>query len=202
MNQFLTEFWSISADEMLKTLNTNKSGLTNIEAGKRLLEFGSNLLKPRKRTDVFTLVISQFKSPIILILFIAIGLSFFLNDPVDAFIILLIVVVSGLLGFWQEHSASDAVEKLLSMVQIKASVIREGVVTEISVEQIVPEISLPLRQVMLFQATGYLWNQKTFLLMKPCLQERHFLLKRRGQSYPKKRFLVRGVTLCGWVHML
>ncbi len=62
----------------------------------------------------------------------------FLHDPVDASIILTIVVISGLLGFWQEHGASNAVQKLLAMVQIKAAVLRDGNQQEIPVEEIVP----------------------------------------------------------------
>ena len=63
---------------------------------------------------------------------------FFLHDPVDAFIILTIVFASGLLEFWQERSATNAVEKLLSIVQIKAAVRRDGGPQEIPVEEIVP----------------------------------------------------------------
>ena len=90
------------------------------EARDRLSRYGSNLLKPRKRSDSFTLLLAQFKSPLALILFFATGLSFFLGNAVDAFIILAIVLASGLLGFWQERGASNAVEKLLSIVRIKA----------------------------------------------------------------------------------
>jgi Mg2+-importing ATPase len=57
---------------------------------------------------------------------------------VDASIILIIVVVSGLLGFWQEHSATNAVEKLLAMVQIKAAILRDKNQQELPVEDIVP----------------------------------------------------------------
>jgi P-type Mg2+ transporter len=87
---------------------------------------------------VLTLLLAQFKSPLILILLFATGLSFFLHDPVNAFIILTIVLVSGLLGFWQEHSATNAVQKLLAIVQIKAAVLRDGSRTEIPIEEIVP----------------------------------------------------------------
>jgi Mg2+-importing ATPase len=138
MNQTLQSFCSISVAEMLKKLETAKEGLTSDEAKKRLTLYGANLIKPKKRTDILTLLLSQFKSPIILILLFATGLSFFLRDPVDAIIILVIVLVSGLLGFWQEHSASNAVEKLLSIVQIKASVMRDGISKEIPIEEIVP----------------------------------------------------------------
>ncbi|MCX6223225.1 MAG: HAD-IC family P-type ATPase, partial [Bacteroidia bacterium] len=138
INQIPTSFWSISVPEMLQKLETAKGGLTSNEAKKRLALYGSNLLKPKKRSDVLSLLLSQFKSPIILILLFATALSFFLRDPIDAFIILLIVLVSGLLGFWQERSASNAVEKLLSIVQIKAAVMRDGSSKEIPVEEIVP----------------------------------------------------------------
>ena len=131
-------FWSLSTTEMPQQLQTAKEGLTAEEAGERLRRYGSNLLKPPKRSDVFTLLIAQFKSPPILILFFATGLSFFLHDPVDAFIILAIVLVSGLLGFWQERGASNAVEKLLSIVRIKACALRDGSAKEIPVEEIVP----------------------------------------------------------------
>jgi len=53
-------------------------------------------------------------------------------------LILSIVIVSGLLGFWQERGASNAVAKLLSIVQIKAAVMRDGSSKEIPVEEIVP----------------------------------------------------------------
>ena len=138
MNQHSLAFWSLSATELLQQLQTAKEGLTGKEARQRLARYGANRLKPPKRSDVFTLLLAQFKSPLILILLSATALSFFLGDPVDAFIILTIVVVSGLLGFWQERSATNAVEKLLAIVQIRASVLRDGGPKDIPVEEIVP----------------------------------------------------------------
>ena len=123
---------------MLQRLETSKEGLTGDEARQRLARYGPNLLKPQKRSNVLTLLLAQFKSPIILILLVATGLSLFLHDAVDAVIILSIVIVSGLLGFWQERGASNVVEKLLSIVQIKAAVRRDGSSQDIPVEQIVP----------------------------------------------------------------
>ncbi len=131
-------FWNISTEELLDKLKVTQDGLTSSEAADRLSSFGANRLKPPKRSDFLTLLLSQFKSPIILILLFATGLSFFLHDPADAAIILTIVVVSGLLGFWQEYSATDAVKKLLAIVQIKATVLRDGKKQEIHVEEIVP----------------------------------------------------------------
>jgi Mg2+-importing ATPase len=119
MNQRALAFWSISGTEILQHLGTTKEGLSGDEARQRLARYGSNLLKPQERSDVLTLLLAQFKSPLILIFLFATGLSFFLHDPVNALIILTIVLVSGLLGYWQEHSAANAVEKLLAIVQIR-----------------------------------------------------------------------------------
>ena len=138
MNQLPSAFWSVSANETLQQLGAAREGLSGEEARQRLARYGSNLLKPQKRSNVLTLLLAQFKSPLILILLFATGMSFFLHDPVNALIILAIVLVSGLLGFWQEYSATSAVEKLLAMVQIKASVLRDGKPNEIPVEEIVP----------------------------------------------------------------
>jgi Mg2+-importing ATPase len=112
--------------------------LTQDEAEKRLSKYGSNLLRPKKRSGKLTLLLTQFKSPLIIILIFAGGLSFFLGDSVNAVIILTIILISSLLGFWQERGAANAIEKLLAIVQTKATVLRDGQSREIPVEKIVP----------------------------------------------------------------
>ncbi len=138
MNQHGDPFWSIAVTDLLQQLQTTPQGLSQQESDQRLIQYGANLLKPKKRSDTLTLLLAQFQSPIIVILIVAAGLAFFLNDPTDTIIILTIVFVSGLLGFWQERGAADAVAKLLAIVQIKANVLREGIPQEIPVEMIVP----------------------------------------------------------------
>ena len=138
MNHGQSPFWNVPSLELLQQLQTTPQGLTSEEAQQRLLHYGSNLLKPKKKSDALTLLIAQFKSPIILILIFAAGLSLFLQDSINAVIILVIVLVSGLLGFWQERGAVNAVEKLLAIVQIKATVVRDGDSKEVPLEEIVP----------------------------------------------------------------
>ena len=58
--------------------------------------------------------------------------------PTNSIIIITIILVSSLLGFWQERGAANAVEKLLAIVETKATVLRDGTPKEISVEKIVP----------------------------------------------------------------
>ena len=136
--QSVSAFWSFPPADLLAQLESSPQGLSPGEAQRRLARLGANLLRPKGRTDSLTLLLAQYKSPIILILVFACILSFALGDQADALIILAILLVSGLLGFWQERGATNAVAKLLAIVQIKATVRRQGEPQEIPVEEIVP----------------------------------------------------------------
>ena len=119
-------------------LNATEAGLDEKEAQKRLKRYGANLLKPSKKLHSLSLLLSQFKSPIILLLIFAACLSFYLHQVTGASIILIIISISGLLGFWQERRAADAVAGLLSIIQIRASVLRDRMQKEVLTEYIVP----------------------------------------------------------------
>jgi P-type Mg2+ transporter len=126
MNSQIPPFWSLSTNRVLEQMHSPTTGLSHQDAQQRLSKYGANSLTQKRKSSPLTLLLNQFKSPIILILIFAAALSMFLQDAADAIIILTIVLISGLLGFWQEHGASDAVEKLLALVQVKATVLREG----------------------------------------------------------------------------
>jgi len=127
----------LPVDELLVRLQTSPLGLATAEARRRLPHAIANALKPPKRSDPFVLLLAQFKSPIILILLFAACLSLFLHAHTDALIVLSIVLLSGLLSFWQEKGAADAVEKLLGIVQTKTVVLRDGKEVEIPTEEVV-----------------------------------------------------------------
>ncbi|MEH1825790.1 MAG: magnesium-translocating P-type ATPase [Nostoc sp.] len=137
MNPQLSTFWSLSTDQVLQQMHSTTAGLSRQDAKQRLSEFGANSLKQKHKSSAWILLLNQFKSPIILILIFAAVLSIFLKDAADAIIILTIVFISGLLGFWQEQGASNAVEKLLALVQVKATVLRDGQSQEIPNEEVV-----------------------------------------------------------------
>ena len=132
------KYWGTPQSDLLAQLNAKMEGLSSAEAKQRLIQYGANLLKPPKRSDALALLIAQFKSPIILTLIFAAGLSAFLHDPADAIIIIAIVLISGLLGFWQEKGAVDALEKMLAIVKIKTTVLRDDTQQDIALEDVVP----------------------------------------------------------------
>jgi Mg2+-importing ATPase len=82
--------------------------------------------------------LSQFKSPITLLLILAASLSAGLGDAADTVIILVIVLISSCLGYWQERGAENAVQALLKLVQLHCDVLRDGKQKAIPVEAAVP----------------------------------------------------------------
>lgn len=131
-------FWHISAQALLDKLHSSPRGLKSREAARRLKKVGKNQLAETRGHTLCALFLSQFKSPLVLLLLGAALLSFSLNDKMDALIILLIVFASSLLSFLQERGAMRAVEKLAALVKVKVLVIREGNKVEVDLEQIVP----------------------------------------------------------------
>ena len=144
--QDFSEFWSLPEEELGNLLRpeseipgpleTVRSGLDSGEARRRLDD--ASIIEAKGGKGIFTLLLSQFKSPIILILLFATGLSFFLHDPFDAIIILSIVAVSGFLGFFQEYGANETVKKLMAVLKSTSRVLRDGLEARVPSEEIVP----------------------------------------------------------------
>jgi Mg2+-importing ATPase len=178
LNKRQTEFWSVPATKLVQDLKTTPRGLTSDDAKERILSFGPNLLRRKRRSDAISLLVSQFKSPIILILIFASLLSLFLRDATDAIIILTIILVSGLLGFWQEKGAASAVNKLLSIVQIKSTILRDSNPIEIPLEEIVPGDVMILKAGDIIPADCIILESKDFFVNEATLT---------GESYPVEK---------------
>ncbi len=131
-------FWSLSVDEAQKLLAVSNAGLSSAEATDRYKSYGPNSFKEQSASSGLLLFLSQFKSPITILLIVAALLSIGLGDTTDAVIILVIILISSFLGFWQERGAANAVKELLKLVQIKCRLVRDGKETELPVEVTVP----------------------------------------------------------------
>jgi Mg2+-importing ATPase len=138
MSQENSNFWKNSLVELFSEFQTTSQGLTNEEAKIRLTKYGANQLKPKKRIGAVALFLSQFKNPIILLLFFSSILAFVLGDQLGGLIIIVILLISSTLGFWQEYSATNAIKKLIAMVQIQVAVWRDKEIQEVSLVEIVP----------------------------------------------------------------
>ncbi len=129
---------SKTAQEAISELNVTSKGLTSQQAQERLEQYGPNELKKEKGKSPLKLLLGQFTDILMIILLIAIGLSFAVGEVTDAAIILAIVIASATLGFTQEYRSEKAVEALKKMTSPNANVLRDGKEVRIPATQLVP----------------------------------------------------------------
>ncbi|WP_199118048.1 magnesium-translocating P-type ATPase [Pedobacter sp. ASV28] len=134
----MQKFWHLSQQEALSMLSVDLKGLDTEQVADRTKQYGPNTIKDQRSTSGILLFLLQFKSPVTLLLIGAAILSAFLGDVADMIIILIIVIISSILGFWQERGAANAVRELLKMVQIRCTVVRAGKPVELPIEAVVP----------------------------------------------------------------
>ncbi len=131
-------FWSETPDQVLAALGSTERGLTSAQAAAKLAEVGPNTLGPVRQASWARLLARQFLSPIVLILVAATVLAWILGDAVDSAIILVIILISGLLGFFQERGAGRAIAALLAVVEVRVGVLRDGAIAQVPITAIVP----------------------------------------------------------------
>ena len=134
----MNEYCHLSVQESIAAAGTSKNGLTNREAESRLLQYGQNELMKEKKSAVLTLIIDQFKNFLILMLIFAVVLAFFLGETVDAVAMLCIILLTIVLGFFQEYRAEKAIEALEKISAPTARVVRDGIEIKIPAASLVP----------------------------------------------------------------
>ena len=134
--------YNVSGEEVLENLKTSEEGLTEKEAKTRLKKEGLNKLKETKKESKIIKFLSQFKNLMIIVLLIAASVSFIISyinkeSYIDSIIILLIVFINAILGFFEELKADQAIDALKRMQTTKVKVRREGVVKYLNSEELV-----------------------------------------------------------------
>jgi Mg2+-importing ATPase len=175
----LDHYWSQSYESLLAALSSSPEGLTTSEASNRLAQFGHNLLEVREKATPIKLFLNQFKSPLILILLFATGVSAATQDWVDALIVLAIVVGSAVLSFVQEYNASTAIEKLRAQVKIRATILRDGTPQSIPAEEVVPGDVVMLSAGSLIPADGVLLEANDFYVNQAVLTGETFPVEKK-----------------------
>lgn len=131
-------FWSLATTEALKALDSRAEGLDEVEAKRRQKTFGHNCLAKTQRLAKTAIVLNQFKSPLIIVLLVAGGLTLFLKEWVDAGVIWAALAVNALMGFWQENKAEAVLAHLRSYIHTRARVRRENNEHTLDAEELVP----------------------------------------------------------------
>ncbi len=131
-------YYKKEVTEILKEFRTSYEGLTEEEARLRLKTYGKNIFQKLKKTSILNLFFNQFKNFIIYVLFGSALLAFIFGKKIDAFVILSIVFLNAILGFFQEYKAERSIEALKKLTQPKAIVLRNNKTLSVDSSDIVP----------------------------------------------------------------
>ncbi len=135
----LRKSWMHSWEEVVQHLEVQpKTGLSSEEAEKRLAQYGPNLLQEMRKTSAWSILISQFKSLIVLLLAVAAAISLALGDWMECIAIIAVIFINALIGFITEWRAVRSMEALQKMGQVVTRVRRNGKVQEVPALSVVP----------------------------------------------------------------
>src|SRR5665648_1024405 len=135
---------SLPMAELQAKLGSSPDGLSQAEAQKRLTQYGPNEIKEKKINPLLKFL-SYFWGPIPWMIEVAVILSGVVRHWPDFFVILLLLVVNAVVGFWEERQAGNAIAALKSKLATKARVIRDGKWTTPAARELVPGDVIRLR---------------------------------------------------------
>ena len=133
-----------SAEEVLRGLGVGPEGLTTDQAKQRLEQYGPNKLKEAEKPTLLQRFIEQLKDPMLIILMIAAAVSAATgmlageNEWAEVIIILAVVLLNAILGVFQESKAEAAIEALQTMTAATCKVMRDGKMTVLHSDELVP----------------------------------------------------------------
>lgn len=136
MKSYLSNFLEQSDEQVLNELKTSAAGITSAEATDRNQLHGLNTIGVRHGGPWVILWRQISGNPLILILAAATSVSYFLGQRISAYYIFGMIIVSILLGFWNEYAAERTVKELLKRVLLAAIVIRGGEKFEVPVSHL------------------------------------------------------------------
>ncbi|GIO10731.1 calcium-translocating P-type ATPase, SERCA-type [Cohnella xylanilytica] len=129
----------LTENELASALGTDaKGGLSPEEAARRLRDRGPNELSERQGESPIKLFINQFKDFMVLVLAGATVISGLLGEMLDALTIIAIIVLNGVLGFFQEYRAEKSLKALKELSAPSAKTIRGGSMVVVPAKELVP----------------------------------------------------------------
>ena len=133
----IEEAADIKTSELMKRLHSNLKGLSSEEARHRLKKYGYNEISEEKE-GLVKKFLKFFWGPIPWMIETALVLSILIQHWEDFTVILVLLLINGLVGFWQEHKADNAIDLLKEKLAYRARALRDGKWDEIQSRLLVP----------------------------------------------------------------
>ncbi|RLL45264.1 calcium-translocating P-type ATPase, SERCA-type [Oceanobacillus piezotolerans] len=116
---------------------TSKEGLSSKKVKERQKQYGLNELESQKHTPRWLIFLAQFQDFMVLVLLAATLIAGLLGEYIDAIAIMVIVLVNGCIGYFQEQKAEKSLEKLKELSAPMANVLRDGKWEKVSSREVV-----------------------------------------------------------------
>jgi Ca2+-transporting ATPase len=200
------KWYSQEADEIANKLNVNiEKGLTSEEVQKRLETYGPNALKGAPPRSIISMFIAQLKETLVLILIVAALVSGALGEWADSIVILIIVVLNAVLGVVQENKAEQALNALKEMTKALVKVLRDGKVSQVEVDNLVPGDVILLDAGDSIPADGRLFESASLMVNEAALTGESVPVEKdlkiiEGEDVSigdRKNMVFRGTTITG-----
>lgn len=143
--KLLRNFAFLDLKDLFDHFSVSGSGLTAKQAEQLQEEYGKNIITTGQSNTTLHRLVNAVVNPFNIVLLIIAVITLFTDviysqhpDYVTVCIILFLVIVSSLVAFIQGERSNSAAEKLSKMISNKADVLRDGVQTEIPIEDVVP----------------------------------------------------------------
>ncbi|MBD1384327.1 cation-transporting P-type ATPase [Mucilaginibacter rigui] len=149
--------FSLPAEEVVRLLATHSDqGISGTEAQRRSKTYGPNIYPAQPPKSPWLILLAQFRSPIVYLLFFGAIVSLYFKDLLETIAILAVIVINALIGFFMEMQARSSMNALKKMEVILANVIRDGEVQQVPAEVLVPGDLVPLEAGDIIPADGRL----------------------------------------------
>jgi Mg2+-importing ATPase len=180
-------FHTLSENELFSLLGSSPGGLTSAQAEAGLARFGRNDISRIRKAPVIFQFLGHFKDLLVIILLIAAAISLSVGEITNAAIIVVIVLASVTLNFFQEYKAGNAAELLKQKLVSKATVSRDGVRLIMSVTELVPGDMVFLVAGDIVPADARVLDERDFYVNQSALTGEPFPVgKTAGREDPKK----------------
>lgn len=170
-------------------------GLSSAEAAARLTRYGPTEVETGRRFRVLREGLGLLANPLVLILLVAAVVSGFLGEPLDAGIIIFIVLLSVGLDFFQGFRSDQAANRLKSLVALTTTVVRDNREAEILVREVVPGDVLELRAGDLMAADATLLTPEPLTVDEAALTGESLPVEKRGAASNKESQLFAGTSV-------
>lgn len=183
-DQELRKLAMLSERELMMELRTSERGLSQDDAKNRLDEYGPNEISAQKPTPAIIMFLSAFRDPFVYVLALLMIVSTLTKDFEAAIVMMTMILASVIIAFIQEYRSQKASLNLKELIENTTAVTREGKISEIPMDEVVPGDIVTLATGDMIPADAVLiWTKDLFINQSSLT----------GESMPVEKFVDAGI---------